>query len=309
MESSFESSVLDFIKNVNLSTADMQGTIGTIYDCLAAVSGTIKLGRAYFSVPSGDGGEIETELFSDVNGHDIQKISISQLSDGGAFFVAMMPVKGYKWSEKESDAVLLIAKTCFLMLSGAKASENAESSGFIDRMTGVANTDGFTSYVNTLASNGELVDYTAAFMNIKNFKYVNKVFGSSQGDRLLKCFSDAMRDFVGDEGKFARLGGDNFIVLIKKGRVSDLRAFVDTLSFEMGEGETRQLYDLRLRMGIYDIRSNDTVSDVMNNSSIAHVSARNDKLNDIVYFSPALLEQSNHKKIISTLFPKALENR
>lgn len=309
MDSSFESSVLDFIKNVNVSTADMSGTVGTISESLAAASERIKLGRAYFSMLSSESDEIETELFSDASGYDVQKVSIGRLSDGGDFSVTLMPKKGYKWSEEEADAVMLIAKTCFIMLSEARASENAESLGFIDRMTGAANTDGFTSYVNMLASSGELVDYTAAFMNIKNFKYVNKVFGSSQGDRLLKSFSDAMRDFVGDEGKFARLGGDNFIVLIKKGLVSDLRTFVDTLSFEMGEGETRQLYDLRLRMGIYDARSNDTVSDMMNNSSIAHVSAKNDKLNDIVYFSPALLEQSNHKKKISTLFPKALENR
>ena len=123
----------------------------------------------------------------------------------------------------------------------------------------------------------------------------------------MREFASAMSCFIGKDGKFERLGGDNFILIIKKGRVNDLRVFIDALSYEMGDGNDRQVYDLRLRMGIYEAAANDNVSDIMNNASIAYLAAKNDKLNDVVYFSPVLLDESNHRKKISTLFPKALE--
>ena len=179
----------------------------------------------------------------------------------------------------------------------------------IDRQTGVPNTDCFIKYGNILAAQGRLSDYAAAYINIKNFKYVNKTFGSRQGDILLKNFSQAMAAFVKDDGMFARLGGDNFILFIRKGRITDLRTFTDALSFEMGEGEEKQIYDLRLRMGIYEVGADDAMSDVMNKTTVAYNAAKMDLRQDVVFFSPVLLDAAIHKRTVSTLFPKALENR
>lgn len=89
--------------------------------------------------------------------------------------------------------------------------------------------------------------------------------------------------------------------------MNDLRVFIDALSFEMGDGDDRQVYDLRLRMGIYEAVSNENVSDIMNKASIAYLVAKNDKLNDVVYFSPALLDESNHRKRYLHCSPRLLK--
>ena len=311
----FGGCVLDFLGKISANTDDIGRAVLCIRQALGDVAENIRLGRAVLSVKAASDkiktAELgDTELYTSPAGYEDSAVAVSMASkQGGVMSVSVYPEKGIGWNEAEKQAMELIAKTCCLLCSRAKAVELMEKVRFIDNLTGVANTDGFTRYIGMLAAKGELVNYAAAFMNIKNFKYVNKVYGSGQGDKLLKLFAESMSSFIGTDGKFARLGGDNFILLIKKGRVNDLRVFIDALSFEMGEGEITQAYDLRLRMGIYEACQNDTVSDIMNNSSIAYINARSDRVKDVVYFSPVLLEESNHRKTISTLFPKALESR
>lgn len=311
----FGGCVLDFLGKISANTDDIGRAVLCIRQALGDVAENIRLGRAVLSVKAAsdkiETAELgDTELYSSPAGYEDCAVAVSTASkQGGVMSVSVYPEKGIGWNEAEKQAMELIAKTCCLLCSRAKAVELMEEVRFTDNLTGVANTDGFTRYIGMLAAKGELVNYAAAFMNIKNFKYVNKVYGSRQGDILLKQFAESMSRFIGTDGKFARLGGDNFILLIKKGRVNDLRVFIDALSFEMGEGEITQAYDLRLRMGIYEACQNDTVSDIMNNSSIAYINARSDRVKDVVYFSPVLLEESNHRKTISTLFPKALESR
>ncbi|MCI7498885.1 MAG: GGDEF domain-containing phosphodiesterase [Oscillospiraceae bacterium] len=311
----FGGCVLDFWGKISANTDDIGRAVLCIRQALGDVAENIRLGRAVLSVRAASdkiktAGLGYTELYTSPAGYEDSAVTVSTVSkQGGVMSVSVCPEKGTEWNDGEKQAMELLAKTCCLLCSRAKAVELMEEAKFIDNLTGVANTDGFTRYVGMLAAKGELVNYAAAFMNIKNFKYVNKVYGSGQGDKLLKQFAESMSKFIGTDGKFARLGGDNFILLIKKGRVNDLRVFIDALSFEMGEGEITQAYDLRLRMGIYEACQNDTVSDIMNKSSIAYINARSDRVKDVVYFSPLLLEESNHRKTISTLFPKALEKR
>lgn len=306
--------ILDFFSKIDESSNDAERIFGSIRSAAASFAEKAGLGRVVLSVsaaPSGvepEGISGETEFYTSPVGYEDSGISESLVSGmSGRFTVTVMPAKGTEWSTEEKTLIAAFAKSCCMACSNAHYADLIRKSGFIDRLTGAANSDGFMRYVGMLAAKGEVVNYTSAFINIKNFKYVNKIFGNRQGDKLLREFASAMSGFIGKDGKFARLGGDNFILIIKKGRVNDLRVFIDALSYEMGDGNDRQVYDLRLRMGIYEAAANDNVSDIMNNASIAYLAAKNDKLNDVVYFSPALLDESNHRKKISTLFPKALE--
>lgn len=314
--SDFSGVVLDFLNKIDECSDDADRIFGSIRNAAAASAEAMALGRIslkFEAEPSSfepNGVKGETELFASPDGYEDCGVSESYSSGiSGRFSVSVMPAKGREWSGSEKNMMSLFAKSCCMACSNARYAQLIRESGYIDRLTGAANSDGFMRYTGMLAATGQLVNYTAAFINIKNFKYVNKVFGNRQGDKLLHDFAAAMTDFIGQDGKFARLGGDNFILIIKKGRVNDLRVFIEALSFEMGSDDDRQIYDLRLRMGIYEAGENDTVSDVMNKSSIAYISAKNSRLSDVVYFSPLLLEESNHRKKISTLFPKALENR
>lgn len=312
---SFCAGILKFIEMLNENANNVDNAAANVKASFKAAAEDIGLGMAAMTLnapPSSiepEGVYKEDDFYISPEGYEKDSVEkIFTTKEGGRFTIALMPRKDIKWSDEEKSMVGLIAKSCFIVCGRARIMGLMEKSMYIDRMTGVDNTDGFMRYGGMLAAMRRLHEYTSAYINIKNFKYVNKVFGSRQGDVLLRKFSQAMSVFVGSEGKFARLGGDNFILLIKKERRDEFFGFAEGLSFEMGEGEAKQPYSLKLRMGIYEAAEGDTMSDIMNKSSVAYNAAKMDERKDVVFFSPMLMEAALHKKEISTLFPKALEN-
>ncbi|MGN1416113.1 MAG: EAL domain-containing protein [Oscillospiraceae bacterium] len=305
--------ILDFYERLNEKAADLDSAVECINEALKPVAESIRLGRVTitFEAPPScfepEGVSKKGDYLFGTKGYDddgVEKHFVT--NEGGTFIVALMPVKGEKWNDSEKSVIGKLAKSIYIVSGRARIMGLMEKSLYIDRMTGVDNTDGFMRYGGMLAARGMLKDHTAVYVNIKNFKYVNKLFGSREGDALLRKFSQTMSGFIKDDGKFARLGGDNFILIIKKNRVDDLIAFSDSLFFEMGED--KQLYNMKLRMGIYEASEGDTMSDIMNKTSVAYNEARYSEQKDVVFFSPMLMEAALHKKEISTLFPKALEN-
>lgn len=307
--------VLKFFEKINENVDNIDNAMDNITVAAEAAAEEIKLGKVTLSLDAPPS-ELEPEgvhkygeFYLSSKGFEEDGVEKQfTTKEGGVVCISFLPVKGEKWNISEKSMIAVLIKSCYIISGRARVMSLMEKSLYTDRMTGICNTEGFMRYGGMLVARHQLVNYAAAFINIKNFKYVNQLFGSRQGDVLLRKFSQAMDSFVKDDGKFARLGGDNFVLLIKKGRITDLRAFADALSFEMGEGDMRQLYNLRLRMGIYEAVETDTMGDIMNKSSIAFNAARSDERKDVVFFSPLHLEEAIHKKKISTLFPTALDN-
>ncbi|RJT23201.1 diguanylate cyclase domain-containing protein [Buttiauxella izardii] len=54
------------------------------------------------------------------------------------------------------------------------------------------------------------------FLDLDGFKRVNDVWGHAIGDELLIKISQTLRDVVGDEGFVARIGGDEFIIVVSQ---------------------------------------------------------------------------------------------
>lgn len=84
-----------------------------------------------------------------------------------------------------------------------------------DPLTGLPNRDGFQERL------GEALGRTAAggkqavlVAAIDRFKYINDVFGSDAGNTVLKRVAERIREVVGDRGFLARLGSDEFGVLL-----------------------------------------------------------------------------------------------
>ena len=86
----------------------------------------------------------------------------------------------------------------------------------VDDLTGIANRRGFMSLAQPTLNlcTREQIPASLVFFDLNNFKPINDRFGHAEGDWALRCFADQMKKVFRDSDMFARIGGDEFVVLL-----------------------------------------------------------------------------------------------
>jgi len=85
-----------------------------------------------------------------------------------------------------------------------------------DSLTGLLNRRGFESIGKQMLAQANKANHSAAclMIDLDDFKPVNDTFGHAAGDRILKAAADLLKSNVGPGDLVARMGGDEFAVLL-----------------------------------------------------------------------------------------------
>ncbi|MDU4952981.1 MULTISPECIES: GGDEF domain-containing response regulator [Clostridium] len=86
-----------------------------------------------------------------------------------------------------------------------------------DPLTTLLNRTSFEKYVEDYFKNKDVKEKNAALfmIDIDNFKQLNDTFGHVYGDSVLKKFSQILSNSTNDTSVLCRMGGDEFMVLLK----------------------------------------------------------------------------------------------
>lgn len=99
-----------------------------------------------------------------------------------------------------------------------------------DHLTGLSNRRRLLTRVGDAIRRGKHVDrydFAVLFLDLNRFKVVNDSLGHLFGDAMLIIIARMLQDSLGDNGVVARLGGDDFGVLVEHPQVEDfVRSFV-----------------------------------------------------------------------------------
>jgi diguanylate cyclase (GGDEF)-like protein len=226
----------------------------------------------------------------------------------GSFTFQAHPIEGHSFTEQERKFVQLLSWDFFILTGRARLMGNTRKVAISDGMTGAYNQAGIFAFTQQFIREN-LKDYTAFFINLKNFKYINKSMGNQMGDLALRTFVKQILLFLDKTELIARLGGDNFFVLTKKNRQKE---FIDKFKItELNLSQGPKPVDVRIqtRIGVYPIEENVIVGDALNNASTAMMAARVIKNCDVVFFTKEMQIQSIHQREISSEFHNALRNR
>ena len=83
----------------------------------------------------------------------------------------------------------------------------------VDKLTSLLNREGFLEEAKKMLIGNET--YAVMIIDIRNFKAINEVKGSNFGDFMLNEFAEFLRTFFYERDLIARLGSDEFVILMK----------------------------------------------------------------------------------------------
>ncbi len=216
------------------------------------------------------------------------------------------PRKTCEWSAEELSMVHLLTYQLFLLCSRTRLLNRIEKASVTDPLTGVLNTMGFMKHGTLLYEKKRLADYTGLFLNIKSFRYINQRFGFKCGDDAMRKYANRIREQLQPEEYLARLGCDNYALLIHNDHLDSIVEFLQTVRVHVQLEDFINTFDLTSRIGIYAIRPEDTMNEVINRMTVACLLAKSSPLHKVVYFRDAMLERFLHDKEITESFSSAI---
>ena len=112
-------------------------------------------------------------------------------------------------------SIWFLLNFCMLMLTSFRAGESLRLSALFDPLTGALNRRGLNSELRIRedAAPGTM-SVSVIVMDLDNFKTINDLHGHQAGDEVLQGFSDTVRACIRKDDLFARIGGEEFVLVL-----------------------------------------------------------------------------------------------
>lgn len=97
---------------------------------------------------------------------------------------------------------------------------------YADSMTGIANRAKYDSYMKSIDKEE---DYCIVSIDLNGLKIINDMHGHLMGDKYISEFAIGLKEIFGSAGFVARIGGDEFVAILKKDSISKVEEYVTRL--------------------------------------------------------------------------------
>lgn len=179
---------------------------------------------------------------------------------------------------------------------------------YTDSLTGLLNTAGFIKQGTMICEERRQSEYTGLFLNIKGFRYINQRFGFTHGDDVMRKYAQRIQKLIQEDELFARLGCDNYALLLHKEHVSSLLDSLLSVRVHVKLDDLVNTFDLSSRAGIYEICPDDSMNDIINKITVAGLLAKSSTHHNTIWFRESMLEQYIHDREIADSFTTAVDN-
>lgn len=128
-----------------------------------------------------------------------------------------------------------------------------------DSLSGVNNRVSFNKYINNLFLSKEHDGAYIVFIDIDNFKHINDTYGHIEGDDAISLVGKTLKSIAGETNSFvARIGGDEFVMILKTTDEEFVKKVIQNVSFELEERIifSDKQYDLTVSSGFVEIKRN-----------------------------------------------------
>ena len=176
-----------------------------------------------------------------------------------------------------------------------------------DTLTGLLNKEQFYIETAKLIKENRDVKYCLVCSNIKDFKFVNELFGIEKGNEILKKQAEYMKNIIGEDSLAARLHADRFAICMPRIRFDE--DLINEAITGIQEAFKNSSLHMHIFVGVYDIHDvQERVSIMCDKANLASETIKNEYKSSVAYYTEHLLEKSIEERKIIGEFDRALDN-
>lgn len=155
----------------------------------------------------------------------------------------------------------------------------------------------------------KLSNYTSIFLNMKNTRFLNRMYGSKITDEIIHSYAQTLKSFLTQNENVGRMGGDNFVILIYKHRLNDFLKKLSEVAITINVEGTKKTIPIEARCGLYSLTTHDTPEDVFNKTNMALNFAKARKVENIAWYKNEMSAALFKEKDITFNFDDAIANK
>ena len=175
-----------------------------------------------------------------------------------------------------------------------------------DSLTGLLNRDQFYEDVHDMVNKYPDTTFYLICSNIKDFKFINEIFGMEKGNQVLIKQAKLMASNTSERTICARLMNDRFALCMPREEFDENRV-ADSIR-ELQHEFSGNSFHLHTYMGVYEIRDRDEAVRIMvDKANIAADTIKNDFDCCVAYYDGHLLEISIEQRRLLGEFEPALQ--
>lgn len=309
-----------YSENLKIFSSNFKNNVNSADDCyeklqlnLPLIAEDLKIGRfdiridAPVSIYDAEGYLIDYPIYRDENGYGIAPLQFPyDTYEHGHILIRVFPKKDYTWNDIEKEELEILSRNVFFMCGRARLIDLMKKVVVTDNATGIPNTQGLMEFAKQINENAQFSAYHAVQVNIKNFKYINRVISVKRSDEALREYARYIERHVEEDEIFARTSSDNFIGFIKN---ENIQKFLERIAVVRIYADTNCNYmELASRAGVYDIQVGDTIGDILTYVETALNQSRSQN-EDVVFFEHVMMEKLFKSKEVLALFPMAISKK
>lgn len=168
----------------------------------------------------------------------------------GKVTLTCFPATTMSYTKEEESDIAFFQQQLFVLFSRSRISKLLVKATETDVLTGALNTAGIRHLGELIMQKRLISKFSVIYLNIKNFRKINEIVTSKNGDIILQQYVGKITKFLGKDGAIGRLGGDNFAVLIKNSRLGDFLKFVEEIKITVDVDGAKKTAIIKVKSGI-----------------------------------------------------------
>ena len=177
-----------------------------------------------------------------------------------------------------------------------------------DKLTGLYTKERLLHMIKMEMTSHLKIDYLILYINVKNYKIINDIFGTDFGDYALKTIAENLMKQMSEHCVYGKIGPDNFGVLLPREKFEDEKVEAALSKFTIKNDKAE--YPVNIQIGVYEVAHDSTdIATMLGRARLAVSSLEVGYNKHIAYYTEEIRKEIMWEQEIAAQLPDAIKNR